>query len=88
MSFIRIDDLDYLFFSHLNARGVARASLLWKQIKARGLGASLSPTPSQLQWERSPGGDPHKHASFSAFQALYFEHQKKEFRQNSPVFNV
>lgn len=68
----------------LIARGVAKASLLWKQIKAGGLGAALSPSPP-MGTERSPGGGPggaRKLASFQHFKHLILSIQKKEFNPN------
>lgn len=60
-------------------RGVAKASLLWKQTKAGDLGAALSPPPP-MGTERSHGGGPGRPEAgeFSAFQTLNLEYQEKE----------
>lgn len=61
---------------------------MWKQIKAGGLGAALSPSPP-MGTERSPGGGPggtRKLASFQHFRHLILSIQKKEFHQNNPIF--
>lgn len=62
---------------YLENRGVAKASLLWKQ--TGDLGAALSPPPP-MGTERSHGGGPGRpeDGEFSAFQTLNLEYPEKE----------
>lgn len=66
---------------YLENRGVAKASLLWKQTKAGDLGAALCPPPPPpMGTERSHGGGPGRpeDGEFSAFQTLNLEYPEKE----------
>lgn len=73
---------------YLENRGVAKASLLWKQTKAGDLGAALSPPPPPwVQSEAMVGAqDARKMASFRHFKHLIWSIQKKKFHQNNPNF--